>query len=97
MTNKYEAMFIIRPDLSEEEKKALFTQISDAVTKNNGEVSEANIWTEKKKLNFPLKRYREGTYYLMGFTLASEAVSKVSHAYGLNENILRVLITRLKD
>jgi len=90
---KYEAMFIIKPDLSEEERKNLFHQIGDAVTKNSGEISNANIWSEKKKLFFPLKKYREGVYYLMDFTLDPLAVAKIRHAYNLNENILRVLIT----
>ncbi len=89
---KYEAMFIIKPDLSEEERKNLFHQISDAVTKNNGNISNANIWSEKKKLFFPLKKYREGVYYLMDFTLDTAAVVKIRHAYNLNENILRTLI-----
>ena len=58
--NKYEAMFIIKPDLPEEERKSLFTQIGDAVVKSKGEVSGASVWAERKKLYFPLRRYHEG-------------------------------------
>ncbi len=29
--NKYEAMVVIKPDLSDEDKKALFKQIDDAI------------------------------------------------------------------
>jgi small subunit ribosomal protein S6 len=91
---KYEAMFIIRPDLSEEEKKALFNQISEEVIKNNGNVLQANIWSERRKLYFTIKKYREGLYYLMNFNVLPEAVAKIRHAYKLNESILRVLITK---
>ena len=93
---KYEAMFIVKPDLSEEDKKFLFSQISDVVAKNNGNVSQADIWSEKRKLYFPIKKYREGIYYLMNFTIAADAITKLNHAYKLNENILRVLITKVK-
>ncbi len=93
---KYEAMFIIRPDLSEDENKALFSQIGDAVTKNNGTVSTASIWSEKRKLFFPIKRYREGIYYLVGFSVAPGSIVNINHAYKLNENILRVMITKLE-
>jgi len=93
--NKYEAMFIIRPDLSDEEKKALFAQINDVVTKNSATVSTAAVWTEKKKLYFPIKKYLEGTYYLVNFNSAPEAIKEMRPAYKLNENILRVLITRI--
>lgn len=89
---KYEAMFILRSDLSEDEKKSLFSQINDAVVKNNGNVAQASIWAEKRKLFFPIKRYQEGTYYLVNFNVAAEAIEKIRHAYKLNEFILRVLI-----
>ena len=55
---KYEAMFIIKPDLSEEEKKALFAQISDSIAKNNGSILQSSIWQERKKLFFVIKKYR---------------------------------------
>ncbi len=94
---KYEAMFIIKSDLSEEEKKALFRQISDVVTKNKGEVSGASVWAEKRKLYFPLKKYREGSYYLMNFSLDPPSVKLLQQAYKLNESILRVLITKVSS
>lgn len=93
---KYEGMFIIRPDLSEDEKKTLFNQINEAVTKNNGSVSAASVWSEKRKLFFPIKRYREGIYYLLSFTAVPTSIKDVNRVYRLNENILRVLISRLE-
>ncbi len=94
--NKYEAMFIIRPDLSEEERKNLFNQIKEAVTKNNGSVSADSVWSEKRKLNFTIKRHKEGFYYLLNFSLSPQAISEIRQVYKINENILRALITRLE-
>lgn len=94
--NKYEAMFIVKPDLPEEERKALFAQIHDAVTKNNGNITQGAVWSEKKKLFFPLKKQHEGVYYLLSFSLDPLAVTQIRHTYNLNENILRVLITKLE-
>lgn len=93
--HKYEAMFIVRPDLSEEERKNLFNQIKDVVTKNNGQVTSGDIWSEKRKLIFALKKYREGIYYLMNFNVLPTAVKEIRHMYKLNEDILRVLVTRI--
>lgn len=92
---KYEAMFIIKPDLSEEERKALLNQIQELITKNNGGILQSSIWAEKRKLFFPIKKYREGTYYLLNFTLKPDAIVKIRNACGLNENIFRVLILAL--
>lgn len=95
--NKYEAMFIIKPDLSEGERKILFNQINETVSKNNGNVSTGNVWLEKRKLYFSIKKYREGLYYLLNFSLPTEALKEIRQSYSLNENILRVLITKLKQ
>ena len=93
--NKYEAMFIIKPDLSEDERKVLFNQINESVTKNEGNVAKAEVWSEKKKLCFPIKRNQEGAYYLVDFSVPPEAVTELRRIYKLNENILRVLLTRI--
>jgi len=91
--NKYEAMFIIKPTLSEDERKDLFVQLSDQVVKNNGSVIKAGLWSERRKLWFPINKFTEGVYYLLNFTVESSAIAKLRHAYKLNENVLRVLIT----
>ncbi len=92
--NKYEAMFIIKPDLSEEDRKALFAQIQEAVVKNKGEITNSAVWSERRKLTFPLKKQQEGVYYLVNFNAPSEAITKLKYAFKLNEQILRVLILR---
>jgi small subunit ribosomal protein S6 len=95
--NKYEAMFIIKPDLSEDDRKALFAQIQEAVVKNSGQVTNAAVWAEKRKLVFPIKKQQEGIYYLVNFTAPSEAITKLKYTFKLNELILRVLILRPED
>jgi small subunit ribosomal protein S6 len=92
--NKYEAMFIIKPDITEEDRKALFVQIQEAVAKNNGQITNAAIWSEKRKLIFPIKKQQEGIYYLVNFDAPSEAITKLKYTFKLNEQILRVLILR---
>ncbi|MDD5654766.1 MAG: 30S ribosomal protein S6 [Candidatus Omnitrophica bacterium] len=90
---KYEAMVIVKPDLNDDEKKNLFNQINDAITKLNGKIVSSAVWSEKRKFFFTIKKYKEGVYYLVNFTMDPASVNKVSTAYKLNENILRVLIT----
>lgn len=92
--NKYEAMFIVKPDLAEDERKTLFSQINDSVIKNNGSVSASSVWSERRKMTFPIKKYHEGVYYLLNFGIEPGAIAKLKSTYALNDNILRVLITR---
>lgn len=92
--NKYEAMIIIKPDLSEDDKKTVINQLGEAITKNNGAILQSDIWSERRKLIYPIQKYREGTYYLIQFNVLPEAIVKIRHTYKLNENILRILITK---
>lgn len=94
--NKYEAMFIVKPDLNEDDKKALFNQFGEVVTKNNGTITAGSLWSEKKKFYFPLEKYREGLYYLLSFSAPPLAIQLIRRAYKLNEEILRVLITKVE-
>jgi small subunit ribosomal protein S6 len=91
--NKYEVMAVVKPDLSDEEKKVLFKQIDDAVIKYKGEISQSGVWAEKRKLCFPIGKFGEGVYYLVAFTAPSSAIKEIRNTYKLNESILRVLVT----
>ncbi|OGX19833.1 MAG: 30S ribosomal protein S6 [Omnitrophica WOR_2 bacterium RBG_13_44_8b] len=94
--NKYEGMFIVRADLSEEDRKGVFNQLGEAVQKNNGTVGAGSVWLEKRKLYFPIKKQKEGLYYLMEFSADAQAIKDIRHAYQLNENVLRVLISNIE-
>lgn len=94
MTSKYEAMFIVKPDLGEEERKTLLVNLSEAITKNGGTVSNAAVWSERRKLFFTIKKYNEGVYFLINFDAPGDLIAKIRGIYKLNESILRVLITK---
>ena len=92
--NTYEAMFLIDVKLDEKAINATFDQIKEAITKNDGNIISSRIWAEKRRLDFPIKKNQEATYYLVNFNLEPNLIDKIRQLYRLNENILRVLITR---
>ncbi len=91
----YEAMFLIDARLDEKAVNAVFDQIKEAITKNDGSVISSRIWSEKRRLYFPIKKQYEAMYYLVNFDLQPDSIDKIRQVYRLNENILRVLITKL--
>ena len=92
--NNYEAMFIVNPNLSEDEKNNLLAQLGEVMVKNNGEVVNAAVWSERRKLCYPIKKIYEGIYFLINFKSAADVVAKLKKQYKLNENILRVMIVK---
>lgn len=95
---KYEAMFVLKPDMNESEKTDMFNQIKDSLGKFNTKINSADIWAEKRKLYFSLAikgkavKFREGLYYLVDFMSQPLEINKINAALRLNENILRFLI-----
>jgi small subunit ribosomal protein S6 len=94
--HKYEGMFIFKPDLTEDQRKALVAQVGEVISKNGGKMGIMDIWSERRKMTFRIKKLDEGVYYLARFELPPEAIGKVKYAFKLNESILRVMVTSQK-
>ena len=101
--NKYEVMFIIKPDLKDEEKTAVMKHIKEQIAKQQGKVSTDQIWAERRKLAYDLfpiggqARFKEGMYYLVNFESEPSIIAPLRNNYSLNENILRFMILRVDE
>jgi len=91
--NNYDGLFILKPDLKEEEVKNLVKVITELVTKNGGTSVKEELWG-KKQLAYPVNKLKEGYYYKLDFTAPSGAILKLEDAFKLNQDILRTMITR---
>lgn len=91
--NNYEGLFIVKPDLKEDDAKNVFKALNDLVVKNGGKIVKEEVWG-KRQLAYPVKKFREGNYYKLDFESPSDAVAKVEAACKLNADIVRVMITR---
>ncbi|MFC1594051.1 30S ribosomal protein S6 [Candidatus Omnitrophota bacterium] len=94
--NKYEAMVMVKGDLSEEARNTLLKQVEEQITKNKGEIESAKVWAEKFKMVYKIKKIEEALYYLMNFQVAPGAIDAIKKAWRLNDEILRFLILRAK-
>jgi small subunit ribosomal protein S6 len=91
--NNYEGIFIIKPELKEEDVKNVFKTVGETVSKNGGSIKKEESWG-KRQLAYPVKKAKEGFYYKLDFSAPSEAIAKLEAAYKLNADILRTMITR---
>ena len=90
----YEGMFIFKPDLSKDTLEKTLDQVKDAISKNKGSLSGEIKEMGKQKLAYPIKKFKEGLYYLLNFHIDSDGISKLKRSFSLNESILRVLIVK---
>ena len=65
---KYEIMYIIRPTVEDEAKKALIERFDEVLTSNGAEIIESKEWG-KRRLAYEIDDLREGFYQLVNLML----------------------------
>jgi single-strand DNA-binding protein len=91
--NNYEGLFILKPDLKEEDAKNLTKAIAETITKNGGSIKKEENWG-KKQLAYAVKKFKDGLYYKVDFDIKPDSILKIESVYKLNLDILRAMITR---
>ena len=87
----YETMFIVKPDLEEEERDEIITRIKNVITKNNGEISDEDIWGTRK-LAYEIEEYPTGYYVLLEFRGDNDVIDNLEYDFRILDNILKYLI-----
>ena len=90
---KYEMLYIIDADLSDEEKEALIVKFEDLVKSSGGVVENTERWG-MKKLQYPINYKTEGFYVLMTFEAEKTLVVELKRVAGITDGIVRRLITK---
>ncbi|API88304.1 30S ribosomal protein S6 [Marinilactibacillus sp. 15R] len=94
---KYEVLYIIRPNIDEDAKKALVERFDGILKDNGAEVTESKDWA-KRRFAYEIKGYREGTYHLVNIVSNdATAINEFERLARINEDILRHMIVRLED
>ena len=91
-TEKYELMYIINPNLSEEEPAAVVEKFK-ALVEQNGTLEEMEEMG-KRKLAYEINYISEGYYVLVKFTSGPDFPAELDRVLGITDGILRSLITR---
>lgn len=94
--NKYEVLYIITPEITEEATKAEIEKFSGIVANNGGEVTAVDEWG-KRKLAYEIDYKSEGYYVLMTFLSAPEFPSELERNFKNDESILRYMVTRVAE
>lgn len=90
----YELMFILKPDVAEEEQKAEVDKIKKLITTNKGEVVKEEVWGQRV-LAYPIKHFSEGVYHLLNFKSTPAKIKELEKKLNLDDEVLRFLIVRV--
>ena len=92
----YETLFIVTPDSSEEDLKAVATKIKGVVTGMDGIVTSYDE-QGSKKLAYSVKKQNKGYYVLMDYVGSADIVSELERNMRLDDRVLKYLTVKLAD
>ena len=90
----YELVFIVSPEVVDENLDATIETVSQFITGKEGTVSDVDQWG-KKRLAYPIKHFAEGTYVLVRFTVEPQHNKELETNLKISEDILRHLLIKL--
>ena len=91
--NKYELLYIIANDLSEEATQAVIDRLSAVVTSAGGEVVSLDKWGTRKYA-YTIDFKSEGYYVLMTFTAPATVPAELTRLSRIMDEIVRIMIIR---
>jgi small subunit ribosomal protein S6 len=90
---KYEIMYIIRPNIEDEAKKALVERFNGILTDNGAELVDSKEWG-KRRLAYEINDFRDGYYQLMHVNAGSVAVDEFTRLAKISEDIIRHIVVK---
>ncbi len=94
-SEKYELMYIINPNLEEEERTAIVEKFK-ALVEQHGTVDEMEV-KDKQKLAYEINYIGEGYYVLVQFTSDPAFPAELDRVLGITDGVMRSLITLRED
>ncbi|NQU25675.1 MAG: 30S ribosomal protein S6 [Candidatus Nealsonbacteria bacterium] len=92
--NAYEGMFIFDSHRYGRDPQGVSEQLAEIVKKAGGEMLVSRLW-EERRLAYPIRGLRKGTYWLTYFRLDADRLADVRRQCRLDDNILRVLFLKI--
>lgn len=92
----YEAIFVVRQDLTEAQVEQLRDTYTSIIKDNAGQVKNTEYWG-LRKLAYPIKKNSRGHYTLMNIDAPAAAIHEMERQMGINEDLLRTFVVRVDE
>src|SRR5437764_15342283 len=96
MQRAYEVMFILRPDMPEEEVDKLISALESNVTTGGGKVKSTEKMG-KRRLAYNVRSFREGLYVLFTLEGSGEMIHEIERRLRVSEPVIKFLTVRVDE
>jgi small subunit ribosomal protein S6 len=96
MSRLYEAMFIVRPDVVEEEVDKLIAGFTASVTNGGGVVKNVDKMG-RRKLAYIVRKFNDGNYVLMTIEAGGAVVAELERRLRVSEPVIKFITVRIDE
>jgi small subunit ribosomal protein S6 len=96
MNRTYELMFIVRPDMVEEDQDKLISTLETAVTSSGGQVKNVERMG-KRRLAYTVRRFHDGIYILLTLEGSGGLVHELERRLRVSEPVIKFLTVRIDE
>jgi small subunit ribosomal protein S6 len=92
----YELMFIVRPDMVEEEQDKLISTLESAVSSSGGKVRSMERMG-KRRLAYTVRRFHDGIYILLTVEGGGPLIHELERRLRVTEPVIKFLTVRIDE
>ena len=96
MSRVYEVMFIVRPDVAEEDADKLIAGFSATVTGGGGVVKTVEKMG-RRKLAYMVRKFNDGNYVLMTIEAGGPVVLELERRLRVTEPVIKFITVRIDE
>ena len=95
MARTYEVMFIIRPDMADDEVDKLVATLESSVTSGGGTVKAERMG--RRRLAYTVRKFQEGNYILLTVEGSGQMVHELERRLRVTEPVIKFLTVRVDE
>lgn len=96
MSRMYETIYIVQPDLGDEEIKALSAKVQDVIASMNGDFKRLEDWGTRK-LAYPINKNPRGRYFYLRFDADAPLIAELERRLRLDDKVIRYQSVKLEQ
>jgi small subunit ribosomal protein S6 len=96
MNRKYELVYVVSPEASDDQVNDLHAQVESIVQRMNGTIEKTDNWG-RRKLAYEIGRHREATYVLEVITGGGDLMKEIDRRLKVSDLVIRHLVVRVDE
>lgn len=93
---KYETIYILQPDLNEDEIKVIADKVQDVISSYKGDFLRLEDWGVRK-MAYVIRKFARGRYLYLRYNGGRELIAELERRLRLDEKVLRYQSVNITD